>query len=275
MDAQTNNTPPSSSPPVVALASAASVSQTTSSLVETIKSVTKSCGLHAPPFVKKDGLISDSAVLNFANQHDSTLRSLFEMFSTSTNSSTNSPAHHSTPHNHNYNPHSPSHHLQTHPRRSRLTYSNFFRSIISCSLHHVGVDLRSNFCLVRIFLASVDDPLLIQKDSEEKKDDETQNASTGNGGKKQEQGKKNNRYKTHSTSEIPLMNLKLKSETLRNSFTALVPDDLEEPLHSSPALVRQLLATVEDNPLPGQFSLLMHILEQEAKANGWGGSGGK
>ncbi|GMI13222.1 hypothetical protein TrLO_g11225 [Triparma laevis f. longispina] len=196
------------------------------------------------------------------------------MFSTSTNSSTNSSAHHSTPHNHNYNPHSPSHHPQTHPCRSRLTYSNFFRSIIFCSLHHVGVDLRSNFCLVRIFLASVDDPLLIQKDSEEKKDDETQNASTGNGGKKQEQGKKSNRYKTHATSEIPLMNLKLKSETLRNSFTALVPDDLEEPLHSSPALVRQLLATVEDNPLPGQFSLLMHILGQEAGANGWGGSGG-
>ncbi|GMI08082.1 hypothetical protein TrVE_jg11742 [Triparma verrucosa] len=217
-------------------------SQLTESLIGTVGSVVKLCGLHVPPF-KKENYVYDSGIQRFATNNEATIRSLYEMFSTN-----NSP--------------------QGQQRRKHLSYSQFFRAIVACDLARVGCDLGSNFCLVRIFLASLDDPSLIERDEEEKKEDNINSASS----KKPENSRKKSSHNI-LPEEAPALNLESKLETLKKSYNALVDYDSEVPLHENPALIRQLLTSVEDNPLPGQFSLLVKLLGVEAGTNGWAAGG--
>ena len=104
-----------------------------------------------------------------------------------------------------------------------MSYSQFFKALVACGLERVGCDLRSNFCIVRLYLASLP-PY--------------------------------HRQPPDSTSKV---------EPLRKSFTALFTATSDPPIYKNPTLVRQLLATAEENPLPGEFTLLMYLLDQEVR----------
>ena len=105
----------------------------------------------------------------------------------------------------------------------QMSYSQFFKALIACGLGRVGSDLRSNFCILRLYLASLPPYHKLSPDTSS------------------------------------------KIEPLRKSFAAVFTATSDPPIYQNPPLVRQLLATVEENPLPGEFSLLMYLLDQESE----------